>query len=52
MLQEEGDDFWCHYMSPLIHHIGWSQNVGHKLHASAGKVTVVFLLVWFEFKCR
>lgn len=31
--QDEGDDFWCHWLSPLIHHVGWSQTVGHKLHA-------------------
>ncbi|XP_064636083.1 MBT domain-containing protein 1-like isoform X2 [Lineus longissimus] len=29
------DDFWVHERSPLVHHVGWSQMVGHKLHASA-----------------
>eukprot|EP00106_Octopus_bimaculoides_P006140 XP_014773582.1 PREDICTED: MBT domain-containing protein 1-like isoform X1 [Octopus bimaculoides] len=37
-LQYEGDEtneFWCHFKSPLIHPVGWSQQVGHKLTASA-----------------
>ena len=38
-LQVENDDFWCHQNSPLIHPVGWSQLVGHKLHASAGDGT-------------
>ncbi|XP_070197617.1 MBT domain-containing protein 1-like isoform X1 [Littorina saxatilis] len=33
-VQGEGDEFWCHMKSPLIHPVGWSQTVGHKLHAS------------------
>uniref|UniRef100_A0A0B7B795 FCS-type domain-containing protein n=1 Tax=Arion vulgaris TaxID=1028688 RepID=A0A0B7B795_9EUPU len=32
--KEENDEFWCHMTSPLIHPVGWSQTVGHKLHAS------------------
>ncbi|XP_041033736.1 lethal(3)malignant brain tumor-like protein 2 isoform X2 [Carcharodon carcharias] len=28
---EEDDDFWCHMWSPLIHSVGWSKRVGHKL---------------------
>ncbi|XP_005093400.1 MBT domain-containing protein 1 [Aplysia californica] len=31
---DEIDEFWCHMTSPLIHPIGWSQIIGHKLHAS------------------
>ena len=37
-LQDEGDEFWCHMKSPLIHHVGWSQTVGHKLYASQGEL--------------
>ncbi|XP_064607601.1 MBT domain-containing protein 1-like isoform X2 [Liolophura sinensis] len=44
---EENDDFWCHMRSSLLHPIGWSQHVGHILHASQeyknkslGKVTM------------
>eukprot|EP00058_Branchiostoma_floridae_P012674 XP_002598162.1 hypothetical protein BRAFLDRAFT_123303 [Branchiostoma floridae] len=33
--QDEEDDFWCHMASPLIHPVGWSQLVGHKLTATA-----------------
>lgn len=32
--KDEADEFWCHMKSPLIHPVGWSQTVGHKLHAS------------------
>lgn len=32
--KDEMDEFWCHMKSPLIHPVGWSQTVGHKLHAS------------------
>ncbi|XP_059152588.1 MBT domain-containing protein 1-like isoform X2 [Physella acuta] len=32
--KEENDEFWCHMTSPLIHPVGWSHMVGHKLHAS------------------
>ncbi|KAH9495238.1 MBT domain-containing protein 1 [Bulinus truncatus] len=32
--KDEIDEFWCHMTSPLIHPVGWSQTVGHKLHAS------------------
>ncbi|ELT89486.1 hypothetical protein CAPTEDRAFT_108770, partial [Capitella teleta] len=30
----DNDTFWCHSFSPLIHPVGWSQLVGHKLHAT------------------
>lgn len=33
--KDESDEFWCHVKSPLIHPVGWSQHVGHKLTASA-----------------
>ncbi|RUS85549.1 hypothetical protein EGW08_006692 [Elysia chlorotica] len=36
---EENDEFWCHTSSALIHPVGWSQTVGHKLHASHDYVT-------------
>ena len=39
-LQDEGDEFWCHMKSPLIHHVGWSQTVGHKLYASHGELVL------------
>ncbi|CAG5115770.1 unnamed protein product, partial [Candidula unifasciata] len=32
--KDEVDEFWCHMTSPLIHPVGWSQTVNHKLHAS------------------
>ncbi|XP_076467464.1 MBT domain-containing protein 1-like isoform X2 [Babylonia areolata] len=32
--KDEGDEFWCHMRSPLIHHVGWSLSVGHNLEAS------------------
>ncbi|XP_060603934.1 MBT domain-containing protein 1-like isoform X1 [Ruditapes philippinarum] len=32
---KEEDEFWCHMRSALIHQVGWSQQVGHKLHCSA-----------------
>ncbi|KAK6173380.1 hypothetical protein SNE40_016844 [Patella caerulea] len=32
--KDENDDFWCHTYSPLIHYVGWSQEVNHKLHCS------------------
>uniref|UniRef100_UPI00398F2666 lethal(3)malignant brain tumor-like protein 2 isoform X2 n=1 Tax=Pristiophorus japonicus TaxID=55135 RepID=UPI00398F2666 len=28
---EQDDDFWCHMWSPLIHSVGWSKRVGHKV---------------------
>lgn len=31
----DNDFFWCHSMSTLIHHVGWSQLVGHNLDASS-----------------
>ncbi|XP_052228167.1 MBT domain-containing protein 1-like isoform X1 [Dreissena polymorpha] len=31
--KEEGDEFWCHMRSALLHPVGWSLQVGHKLHA-------------------
>lgn len=40
--QDESDEFWCHVKSPLIHPVGWSQHVGHKLTASAGKYIFSF----------
>ncbi|GFS22978.1 MBT domain-containing protein 1 [Elysia marginata] len=36
---EENDEFWCHMSSTLIHPVGWSQTVGHKLHASHDYIT-------------
>lgn len=36
---EENDEFWCHTSSTLIHPVGWSQTVGHKLHASHDYIT-------------
>lgn len=39
--QDETNEFWCHFKSPLIHPVGWSQQVGHKLTASAGKFHVI-----------
>ncbi|XP_078093729.1 lethal(3)malignant brain tumor-like protein 2 isoform X2 [Mustelus asterias] len=32
---EEDDDFWCHMWSPLIHSVGWSKRVGHKVKRTA-----------------
>ncbi|KAM9324480.1 lethal(3)malignant brain tumor-like protein 2 [Gastrophryne carolinensis] len=34
---ENNDDFWCHMDSPLIHPVGWSQRVGHKIKLAEGK---------------
>ena len=31
----DSNDFWCHKDSPLIHPVGWSATVGHRIHASA-----------------
>ncbi|XP_078495095.1 MBT domain-containing protein 1-like, partial [Ciona intestinalis] len=28
---EPNDDFWCHSRSPVIHYIGWSEKVGHRI---------------------
>lgn len=28
-------DFWCHHLSPLVHHVGWSAEVGHAVHGLA-----------------
>lgn len=36
MLQIEEDFFWCHCLSTLIHPVGWSQTVGHRLKATPG----------------
>ncbi|XP_067830761.1 lethal(3)malignant brain tumor-like protein 2 isoform X2 [Heptranchias perlo] len=33
---EEDDDFWCHMWSPLIHSVGWSKRVGHKVKRTEG----------------
>ena len=33
-LQYEDDTFWCDCCSPLVHPVGWSQLVGHKIIAS------------------
>lgn len=30
----EFEDFWCHEQSDLIHPIGWSVSVGHKIISS------------------
>ncbi|XP_052794901.1 MBT domain-containing protein 1-like isoform X2 [Mya arenaria] len=45
--KEEGDEFWCHMRSALLHPVGWSQQSGHKLHSSQeyrsqclGKITM------------
>lgn len=45
--KEEGDEFWCHMKSALLHSVGWAQHVGHKLHATQeyknqclGKITM------------
>ncbi|XP_071086905.1 MBT domain-containing protein 1-like [Haliotis cracherodii] len=32
--RDENDEFWCDMKSPLIHHVGWAQRAGHKLHAT------------------
>uniref|UniRef100_A0A2I3GI00 FCS-type domain-containing protein n=1 Tax=Nomascus leucogenys TaxID=61853 RepID=A0A2I3GI00_NOMLE len=32
--EDRTDDFWCHMHSPLIHHIGWSQSIGHRFKRS------------------
>ncbi|XP_025946265.1 MBT domain-containing protein 1 isoform X6 [Apteryx rowi] len=32
--EDKTDDFWCHMYSPLIHHIGWSRNIGHRFKRS------------------
>ncbi|XP_043535839.1 lethal(3)malignant brain tumor-like protein 2 isoform X3 [Chiloscyllium plagiosum] len=32
----EDDDFWCHMWSPLIHSVGWSKRVGHKVKHPGG----------------
>ncbi|XP_069764500.1 lethal(3)malignant brain tumor-like protein 2 isoform X2 [Narcine bancroftii] len=34
--EEEDDDFWCHMWSPLVHSVGWSLKVGHKLKDAEG----------------
>uniref|UniRef100_A0A8D0C9W2 Lethal(3)malignant brain tumor-like protein 2 n=1 Tax=Salvator merianae TaxID=96440 RepID=A0A8D0C9W2_SALMN len=34
LLYEDGDsedDFWCHMWSPVIHPVGWSRRVGHRI---------------------
>ena len=46
--QYENDDFWCHARSPLVHPVGWSQLVGHKLHASAGEALLLSLALSWE----
>ncbi|CAK8697239.1 unnamed protein product [Clavelina lepadiformis] len=28
---EANDDFWCHAGSPVIHNVGWSEKVGHRI---------------------
>jgi len=43
-LQEEGDEFWCHMRSALLHPVGWSQQVGHKLSAGQGKLSCFLLM--------
>ncbi|KAL3878957.1 hypothetical protein ACJMK2_031281 [Sinanodonta woodiana] len=46
-VKEEIDEFWCHMKSSLVHPVGWSQQVGHKLQATQeyknqclGKITM------------
>ncbi|ESO95251.1 hypothetical protein LOTGIDRAFT_144720 [Lottia gigantea] len=39
----ENDDFWCHTFSPLIHYVGWSQEVNHKLHCTPGEDLIIIL---------
>ena len=36
ILQYNNDVFWCHTHSPLLHPVGWSSSVGHKITASQG----------------
>ena len=31
----DSNDFWCSKDSTLIHPVGWSTHVGHRLHASS-----------------
>ncbi|TRY77520.1 hypothetical protein DNTS_028239 [Danionella cerebrum] len=31
-------DFWCHMQSPLVHHVGWSETVGHLIKETDMKV--------------
>ncbi|XP_068096309.1 lethal(3)malignant brain tumor-like protein 2 [Hyperolius riggenbachi] len=41
LIYEDGginNDFWCHMHSPLIHPVGWSNRVGHKIKSSEGKL--------------
>ncbi|KAG8543401.1 hypothetical protein GDO81_024770 [Engystomops pustulosus] len=40
LLYEDGDSnnyMWCHMNNPMIHPIGWSQRVGHKIKVSDEK---------------
>ena len=37
LFQYDNDVFWCHTNSPLLHPVGWSLSVGHKLTAPQGK---------------
>lgn len=31
--EDDGDDFWCHQNSEIIHPIGWSKSTGHDIVA-------------------
>ena len=47
IFQEENDEFWCHMKSPLVHHVGWSQTSGHKLHATQGQYLSMYTCIIF-----
>jgi hypothetical protein len=32
--------------SPLVHHVGWSQTSGHKLHATQGQYLSMYRTNW------
>jgi hypothetical protein len=33
--------------SPLVHHVGWSQTSGHKLHATQGQYLSMYTCIIF-----
>ncbi|MBN3293105.1 LMBL2 protein, partial [Polypterus senegalus] len=40
LLYEDGNtesEFWCHMSSPILHPVGWSQQVGHKMRKYGNK---------------
>ncbi|KAF3853273.1 hypothetical protein F7725_013961 [Dissostichus mawsoni] len=43
------DDFWCHLASPLLHQIGWSQQVGHNIKAPGTITNMGFKLPRFVY---